>query len=306
MKIYLFYLFCLLTLISLLFVNCNKNNDAFTDVQLSSNNVNLRMNIVPTYKGMYVDNFFLIYGDTAKENKLLRYCQKYSYNALTIYDLDIVFNGTKNNYPALSKFIKKARTQYGIKEIVAVRETGSQFTNSTNNYNISRVDTNERFTGFNLEKEWWNNACTFTTYSSYLKTMYTVAQASTPKLKSETYIGWFANPTGQDVKQATKLITYTNRILVHDYRTAPDFLYLEDRLTALNTAAKNLNKTVDIIIIFSAEPVFMQNYYKTNTLNDAYNALYQQYLLSTIDKSNINIIGYQIFCYTFIQQAIKP
>jgi len=301
-------LFAALLCLSLLFITCDRNKDILSTVNITAtdskqnNYENAKLSSV-AYSGLYVDNFFLIYGDTAKENKLLRYCTKYGFNAITLYDMNIVIAKT-SNHPKVAKFIRKARTQYNIQYIAAVKETNTPFNTNITTYNAKYTNVLDRFDYFNLEKEWWNYACNFTTYNnSYLKKMYTLGRSYSPTIKSETYIGWFENPLNQDLYQATEIIRSTDRILVHDYELQPSYSYVEDRLDVLNRAAINLNKTVNIVIIFSAEPVFMQNYYKTHTLTDTYDNFMVQYNLKP--KSNINIIGYQIFCYTFIQQVIK-
>ena len=256
----------------------------------------------PVYTGLYVDNFFLIYGDTAKENKLLRYCNKFGYNALTLYDMNIVLSKS-SNFPKIAKFIRKARTQYNIKYIAAVKETNTPFNTAITSYNNTYTNSLDRFDYFNLEKEWWNFACKFSTYNTtYLKKMYSLGRTYTPIINSETYIGWFENPMNQDLYQATEIIKSTNRILVHLYTSTPDYNFVSDRLDVLNRAAINLNKTIDVVIIFSSEPYFMMDYYKVNSLDNAYFNFMNQYAFSGY-KSNINIIGYQVFCYTFIQQA---
>ena len=146
----------------------------------------------------------LIIGDSAQENSLLRWCKKYNYNALSLYDTKAILLN-RASYPMLAAFIKKARTQYKIKSVGAVRSLGIQFTGSTSTYNKARKDTSEKFNVFNLENEWWNNgpSCDFSCYQSHLITMNNAAHAANPKIKSEEFFGWFLNPAGNEIGQAT-------------------------------------------------------------------------------------------------------
>jgi len=286
------------------------------------NYTSFRLNLAPpSYRGVYVDNFHLIVGDTAKENKLLRWCKKYNFNAISTYDNETVFQNGLNT--KLAKFIKKSKTStYGIVSVASVRGYYQEFspnktTNGVNNYssvyyNNNRIDTLEKFNTFNLENEWWNatnEIVAFVDYSKTLKYMYSKAKLANhlPLVKSELYIGWLT--TGYQKYQVGVLIDNTDRILVHDYEIQPSFSYLKSRLDTLGSVAKTKNKIVNVIIIFSAESLpknnFMGPYYSTHTFQEPYEDIVNQYYLSTTFTkygSNINIIGYQVFTYSIINK----
>ncbi|HKR05212.1 MAG TPA: hypothetical protein VJY62_11325 [Bacteroidia bacterium] len=296
----------------ILFVSCNKKNDISQNATAVSDNSAQRISINPAYRGLYVDNFDNILGDTSQENTLLRWCKKYKIKIISLYDLNTVLQNSSNN-TVLAKFIKKSKNSYGMKQVTAIRGLGTQFSQTLTIYNNTRTDTIERFNVFNLENEWWNNGpnCDFSCWTNYLKAMNTSAHTAAPPLLAEEYIGWFQNPAGQEQMQADTLVYYSDRILVHDYRAAPDFPYMQSRLSYLGKAAKAQGKIINVIAIFSAEPNFMGNYFDVNGQNhsfdDAYAEIVSQHNAAPFfsGKNNIKIIGYQVFDYSFAK-TVRP
>ena len=269
--------------------------------QLSSE----KISTAPSYRGMYVSDFENICGNTAREDSLLNWCVAKNINALSLYGLGTILTSTAN-YTPLAAFIKRAKLNYGIKQFAAVRGSSANVTGQTADYNNSRTDTTERFNYMNLEREWWNNACTFDNYVTNLTAIKQWGDAQTKKVYTEEYIGWFHNPTGQDSTMASALIKNSHRIMVHDYVTTPNFGYMQTRLDWIGRAAKALNKTAQIIIIFSAEPTFSYTYFQTHTFDDAYQAIVTGHNASAFaGKNNIKIIGYQIFD-SYNARAARP
>ncbi len=82
--------------------------------------------------------------------------------------------------------------------------------------------------------------------------------------------------------------------MVHDYQTSPQFSYLQSRITHLGQAANSQNRTVSLVVIFSAEPIYMYN-----TFQDAYQDILNQFnSVSFHFQANVQLIGYQIYSYT--------
>lgn len=261
----------------------------------------------PNYRGLYVDGFDQILGNISKEDSLLGWCISNNINSISLYSLNAVLGDER--YTSLARFIRKARVTYGIGQVAAVRGSSANFTQNAS-YDASRTDLNERFTTYNLENEWWNNgpSCDFSCYTSILQDMSRIAGAASPRITREAYIGWFQNPRGQDLHQAKTLVRSLDRILVHDYRVAPQFGYMQDRLSYIGKAAQSQNRIMDIIALFSAEPEFMQNYFsvagQNHPFEDAYTEIVNQFNAATFPgKANIRIVGYQIFDYSFAKQA---
>jgi hypothetical protein len=250
---------------------------------------------LPPYRGIYIDQFNTIVGNITKENELLSWCKYNNMNSISLYDLTTVLSNSAN-IPKLAAFIKKARLSYGITSVGAVRGSGSEFSGSTCSYNSGRTDTLERFNVFNLELEWWNNVCTFPQYTDHMKTMTASAHSSSPGIISEEYIGWLSNPAGQESAQANALVANSDRIMVHDYRIGPDAAYTLSRLDQIGQAAKAQGKKFKVIILFSVEQEFMFSYFQKYSFAQAYADYVNQYnTKSFAGKSNIDLIGYQIF-----------
>ncbi len=293
---YRFFSICFLVLLTA----CEKEaspiagvtNDTNTSVPLTAST---KISATPQYCGMYVSNFDTICGNPVSENSLLLWCRLHHINALSLYGLGTILSST-SNYATLAAFIKKAKQQYGIKQIAAVRGSATNVIGQTASYNTSRADTTERFNYMHLELEWWNNACTYSNYLSQLGTIKQWGLSQSTKVYTEEYMGWFKNPTGQDSTMASGLIINSHRIFVHDYVTTPNFSYMKARLDYIGRAAKALNKTAEVIVIFSAQPSFSYNYFLTHTFDDAYQSILTGYNSASFTGKNfVNITGYQIF-----------
>ena len=278
------------------------------DVVDPANNLkSARIATPPAYRGIYVDNFDHLLGNNTREDSLLNWCVSNGINSISLYDLNTVMGNER--YTDLARFIQRARSSFGIEEVAAVRGSSANITQNAS-YDASRVNTKERFTTYNLENEWWNNgpSCDFGCYTSILKSMSNKARSASPRITTEAYIGWFLNPSGQDLQQAKTLVSWLDRILVHDYRTSPQFGYLQSRLSFLGKAAQSQNRVMDVIVLFSAEPEFMQDYFSVSGQNhsftDAYADIVNQFnAASFAGKNNVRLIGYQIFDYSLARQA---
>lgn len=294
-----------LALLPLVFAACEK-----VEVSLESTPEHSagRIQAIPSYRGVYVNAFDTMLGNVAAEDSMLNWCKAHGFNAISLYSLNAVMGDER--YTSLARFMKKARTGgYGITQIAAVRGSSANFTQNAN-YDNGRTDLDERFNVYNLENEWWNNGpdCPFGCYTNILQFMSQKALAANPKIIREAYMGWFQNPDGNELSQAKTLTKNLDRVLVHDYRTSPSFGYMQSRLSYLGRAAKSQNRVIDVIVLFSAEPEFMQNYYSTTgqnkTFDDAYAAIVAQHDAATFTgKDNIRIIGYQVFQYSLARQA---
>ncbi|MFM8432896.1 MAG: hypothetical protein ACKOA1_08880, partial [Bacteroidota bacterium] len=202
----------------------------------------------PALRGIYVNGFSSILGNSIKEDSLLRYAQDSSFNYLALYDLHSLNFGNSSTLNTLAAFNRKAREQYGIPFIGAVGENWSFFSNRIAFFNNGRTNVNEKFNVYNVEFEFWINAsvgpngyycvqylqsanCNCDTagaFKYYIDLMGKVdSLASLSGAISETYVGWFNQGQGQQLAQKT------DRILLHAYRTDPSsvFGYSRDRLS---------------------------------------------------------------------------
>ena len=286
------YLFIILLSSIFLFTQCSEDQSV---EPTSPEHNGLKIDLSSIYRGVYLDSLKYIVGDQGKENALLQWCQYNNFTTVTCYDLYTLL-ASSAGYPKVAAFIRKARTQYGITTVTACMGSASAFTTIINNYNASRTDALEKFDYANLELEWWNKAATFKSYLKELQGINAWGDAQKAPVPTETYIGWFQNPTGQELTQATGIVTNTDRVLVHDYQTTPTFSYMQSRLQWLGKAAKAQNKIQKVIFLFSAETTFSFNYFVNNSFDNTYIKVLSEYQAASFTgKENLEIIGYQIF-----------
>jgi hypothetical protein len=294
----IFYILALLLFITA----CSKKSVNNSDIILED--TTNKPSTLPAYRGLYVDGFNTILGDTAKENNLLRWSQKNNFNVLTLYGLNY-FLPNSSSYTSLASFILKAKSTYAITEVNATGGSTANFTTNVNNYNISRTNTAERFNWCNLEREFWNSDQTF-------KYSYTVMQqtklwgaAQNPTVKIEEYIGWIKDSATAPVNAvresqiADSIVQVVDRLLIHDYQANINFSYIQPRLSILGQRAAAQGKVLNVVIIFSAESVFSGPYFTTNNFINAFNIIKNANASATYaGKANINIVGYQLFDYS--------
>ncbi len=270
-----------------------------------------------TVKGLYVDGFNSILGNTLREDSLLNYAQLNGFNYLAFYQLHLVhaqYDMTNfNSIAPLAAFINRAKTQYGIQKVGAIAENYWFFENRIRPYNSAHSNTNEKFDVYNLEFEFWITSSTGP--SGYYCTTY-LQPASLPcdtagaffffknelrkidslaaldNLISETYVGW---PNAGQCRQIAGLC---DRVLLHSY-VATDATVYGYTQTRLSDFAGAPSGPVDIIVIFSSEQSFMGPWLTSNPETQAFSTYTTDFQNDPSSwTSGINLIGYQWFAYT--------
>lgn len=270
-------------------------------------------------RSMYVDDFASILGNTTLENELLSYSQTHNISILLLYDLHVInqthdLTDSATNY-ILAAFITNAKTNYGITLVGAIGENASFFTNIINTYNNSRSNALEKIDIYNIEFEFWNPTSTttdgyycttylepndlpctvdgaFQYYNTALQTINDLANANTHTVSVETYVGWITET------QAITISQNVDRLLLHAYVTNPTtaFNYTKDRIMAL----ANGNNGLNVSVIFSAEPDFMQDWLLENSMEAAENIFISDWTTGSENwDNNINLDGFTYFAYTF-------
>jgi len=277
----------------------------------------LTANEATANRSLYVDDFASILGDTAEENTLLRYAQDNGIETLLLYELHLIHNAYDLTNPAsntiLANFISKAKGSYGILNMAATAENPDAFTNVIDVYNTSRTDPNEKFDTYNLEFEFWNGPLTdpggyyctsylvpnglpctnngaFQYFVSTLQSMNALATNSSHPITVEAYVGW---PTAS---QADTIAANLDRLLLHAYVTNPAnaFNYAEDRLMDF----ANSRPDMEVSIIYSSEPVFMQNWLENNSMSYAESIFVDQWVTTSANwPNNVSLDGFTYFSY---------
>jgi hypothetical protein len=248
------------------------------------------------WRGIYVNSFNAVYNDQVKMDALIRDLNRWNMNSIHLYGLSSI---SSTDYPKLASAISRIKRETKVKDVVATAGSSTTFTGSRTTYNKAYGDTAD-FTGWNLEYESWNQTditLGWTTNKSYLTQMksgMTTGQVSS----SVQYFGWWSKAP-MATEAAPFLIANTTYGLIHDYRVSPDWAYMLSRMTDLNNAAKAAGKTFTVRVIFSAEPAFMQEYLKTHTLDQAYQALYAGY--KSANLTNVKLDGYLVFHVDFLR-----
>ena len=265
-------------------------------------------------RGLYIDSFIDIIGNSTKEDSLLHYAQDSSFNYMAMYDLHLLNLSNPATADLLGAFIKRAKENFGIQYVGAVGESYSSFKNKIGPFNNSRSDDNEKFNVFNLEFEFWTtssvnpggyyclqylqpNNCSCDTsggFKFFIEQIHKIdSLAEVQQVISETYLGWFNQGQGSQIQQNV------DRILLHAYRTGTSSLFGYSK-TRLQHLASN-NVMVDIAPIFSAEPDFMGPWLETHPQLEAYSKY-----KSDFDNDNsawkqyINVLGYHWFDWGFM------
>ncbi len=271
-----------------------------------------------TVKGLYVDGFSTILGNTNAEDSLLNYAQYNNFNYLALYDLwtvHTIYNLTNSaTCTVLANFIQRAKQNFGVLQVGAIGENFFFFNNVINIYNQQHANPLQKFDVYNVEFEFWNTTTVSsgnyycTTYlqpggytcdtagafSYYKRLIFKVDSiANAAGVISETYVGWF------NQGQAITIGNTVDRILLHDYvnNYSAIYSYIQPRLQLI--AARNAVTTV--IPIFSAEPAFMGPWLSTHTVYTPYTDLQTSLANETGSwKQYINLMGYQWFAYSFM------
>ncbi len=277
-------------------------------------------------RAMYVDGFENILGDVSAENTLLSYAQANDIETLLLYGLHIVHANHDLPNPAtnvvLADFIAKAKTTYGILKVGATSESANSFTNVIDAYNNSRTDPLEKFDIYNLEFEYWISSATgpggyyctnyltpnglpcteagaFQLYLSILKTMKSLAANNTHPITTEAYVGW------PSAAQADSIGANLDNLRLHAYISDPNtaFSYSENRLIDF----ANGNPGLDVSIIYSSEPVFMQSWLENNSMLAAENIYTTDWMNGSSGwANNINLEGFTYFTYSDMLNVAVP
>lgn len=273
-------------------------------------------------KGLYVDGFSQILGNTVKEDSLLNYAQQNGFNYLALYDLwpvHVTYNLTNfSSSSVLANFIQDAKQNYGVTQVGAIGENFFFFNNVIQIYNTQHTNPLHKFDVYNVEFEFWNTnsispgdyycttylqpdgyACdTAGAFSFYAKLITQVDSiANIAGVISETYVGWFSQP------QAITIGNTVDRILLHDYISNYAWLYSYIKTRLQYIAARNV--VTKVIPIFSAEPSFMGPWLTTNNVSTPFNDI-QTALTNEVGswKQYINLEGYQWFAYSFMPKNV--
>ena len=129
--------------------------------------------------------------------------------------------------------------------------------------------------------------------------MDSLATNNSHAITTEAYVGW------PNTGQADTIGANLDKLLLHAYVGDPNsaFNYAEDRLVDF----ANGNPGLDVSIIFSAEPNFMQTWLENNSLLAAENIFTNDWISTSAGWSNnINLQGFAYFTYSQMSNIFLP
>lgn len=170
-------------------------------------------------------------------------------------------------------------------------------------YNRRQTDSRKKLTHVVSEYEYWNtgNVAGFRTLIQDVRTKTTAAG-----IKSYVYAGWGS--------EWNTIVQQADGLFLHCYRTTSQantrddlYNYCKSRLGPLAASAKKYGKIFHVSIIFSDEPGFMYDWFKTHNWIDAYAVFMESYnRLATADMKQWLIMdGMQLFVSKY-SKMIKP
>lgn len=278
-------------------------------------------------RAMYVDDFDEILGDQAKEEQLLSYAKCNNITKLLLYDLyhihqqqdltQVATNGT------LARFIERAKLVYGITEMAATGENASFYQNVIDPYNNSRSFAFERFDVYNLEFEFWNSslyspggvycqdylnngtygcnaAGALQFYDDQLAILDVITQSSSNPVILETYVSSYISTAAVNIIAGYSSV---KRVLIASYVNDPISAFVcapasPTHLVLKDFGSNSSNRAIDISIIYSSEPNFMQTWLEKNSMVDAENTFTGAYNGCTgAWKANITLMDFTYFAY---------
>lgn len=251
------------------------------------------------HRGMYTNDVETYIG-TAGEQTEINWEKAQGTNGVAMYHATAYMSGS--NRTKLANLNTKYKRN-GIATI-AYPYSGTGEINTLKAYNAAVTDSG-RFTALVAEIEPYITG----DYAGFYNSIRTASQASVgKKIERIVYTGWITQ-AGFD-----STVKYTDRIYLHAYLTsyagASTYGYVKTRLTSLTNSVKTIygptsTYKYNVVIIFSVEPSFGFNWFKSNSFQTAYSNFISYYNLNATPemKARLTMGGYQVFVSKYAKQA---
>lgn len=268
------------------------------------------------FKGLYINDYDTIIGNSAEKNSLVSFYNYFGFNSLYFYDLTTVLSSSSGR-TNVRDFNTLIRTS-GITNVGGIGGSSTTLVGSGTTGNNSRYYFNtgctvsaQTFNVFNLENEFWNypdnvGTVSFADYSNQLLSISAVTSGNS--ITFDAYIGLIRDNTSTYTQSqiSTILVNRLDRILLSCYVTTSQFTgstnygftTVDEELELLGTAASGSNKTIDVIIIFHGGTSYMHSYFAQYGFQNAYSQFSSSFnSWASPSKNYINLIGYMIYGY---------
>lgn len=321
---YFTFRFGLLLMILFSFFNCDV--EAIDYQEKKQNETSEIYQKMPGHRGIYIDNFLSggILGNTMEENKLINWCLQNNFNKIYLYNIHAILQNTSYKIQ-LDAFVEKVHNLYPKKIDVTFVSGGMTSLNNTIQYHKDYINHPK---GVVSEIEFWNSGGSFTDFKAWMNQLDNLKSSIpfgyiaplNPNLKKRFYIGKILDNEGvyTNTQVAEELVINHDEIFLANYHTNAYNLStstatnsIKNRLILLAETGYNLNKKVNIVILFnmntaSASPHIYDYFDVTNTatgnhkFHEAHASFMTDYLNATDipHKNFLNMKGYGIYKYS--------
>lgn len=294
----------LLLLVAFTFNSCSKLDQSV--LQKISSEKTSSASALPTlggHRGIYVNSFSGILGDALKEDSLLNWCVKESFNEVTLYNIGTILN-TVVDKVKLNAFVGKAHTwptPIKVSFITSSVTTVNKIENYINSY-ANDPD------GIASEYEFWNAPYNYVNMQNIMFSMSNLKSLVAPSIKRQLYISRFEDAAGViDSFTITQqcIQNHEEIFLVNYAATASTFLpnTTKRKLQLIANQAATIGIKARVVILFncntaSSDPD-LWSYFTTHHFHEALSAFMTEYTAWPMsNKSYIEIAGYQIYRYS--------
>ncbi len=278
-----------------------------------------------THRGIYINNFVTdgILGNALKEDSLINWCLHQDFNNMYLYNIGSALSSGMQ--VELDSFVHKANNLS-----LEVTFVSAGFGTSFDNIVTYHEDYPNIPQGIVSEIEFWNGAGDYDAdYVPWLERLDSLkfippsgeSSPLNPDIQKRFYIGKIKNP-GQppSISIAEDLISHHDEIFLTNYHsdaynlsTSSSENSIRNKLSLMAEAAKNLEKEVNVVILFnvrqdSPAPNIWSYFSEDNADHDfraGYEKWYHDFLnASDIDnKEYINLKGYGVYRWTDAKEA---
>lgn len=277
------------------------------------------------HRGIYINNFVSddVLGNETKEDSLISWCHDQDFNNIYLYNIGSALSSGLQ--VELDSFVHKANDQ-----MIDVTFVSAGFGTSFDNILTYHENYSNIPQGVVSEIEFWNGSGNYDTdYVPWLDRLDSLKfaipsgepQSLNPSLQRRFYIGKIKNPgLPPSIEIAEDLISHHDEIFLTNYHsngynlsTSSSENSIRNKLSLLAQAAKNLEREVDIVILFnvrqdSPAPNIWTYFSTSNDDHDfrsGFEKWYHDFTEATdIDhKEYIDIKGYGIYRWTDAKDA---
>lgn len=289
----------------------------------------ISLGLFAEHRGIYIDDFYTggILGNDVLEDDLLAWIDENDFTDIYLYNIGAALEDGLD--ASLSAFVSKAHTQNPYVKVSFVSAGfGTSFSNIKEyHYGISE---DQKPDGIVSEIEFWNDGMTFfDDFAPWIDSVNNLKLAIptgeiaplNADITRQFYIGKIKDADGApSLEIAKELVTNHDEIFLTNYHTnawhlssSMDENSIINKLNLLAQAGMELNKTVNIVILFNVNTdsdspdiwTYFATSYSDHEFEDAFVEWKSEYNASTAitNKTFLNIKGFGIYRYSDARSA---